>query len=204
MVMVIKFLFKTSEFVLIQQQILNSVLAHQDMRMKVIVYPSAQNNFRAKGFSLIELVITIVVIGIALSALSTSLFSAVGRNADPLWQSKATQLSQAYLDEILSMRYQEDTPLGGGIVGTCNIDGPEEGGGNRSSFDDVDDYNGLVETADFLDADATSNYSGYTISIAVTCAGPTGIDTGDSKLIAVTITSPTNQTMVFSVIRADL
>ena len=172
--------------------------------MKVVVYPNAQNYVRAKGFSLIELVITIVVIGIALTALSTSLFSAVGRNADPLWQSKATQLSQAYLDEILAMRYQEDSPLGGGIVGTCTIGGPEEGGGNRSLFDDVDDYNGLVETADFLDTAVTSNYAGYGISIAVTCSGPTGIDTGDSKLIAVTITSPTNQNMVFSVIRADL
>ncbi|OUS41053.1 hypothetical protein A9R00_02905 [Oleispira antarctica] len=172
--------------------------------MKVAVYPSAQRYSRAKGFSLIELVITIVVIGIALTALSTSLFTAVGRNADPLWQSKATQLSQAYLDEILSMRYQEDTPLGGGIVGTCAIGGPEEGATNRDLFDDVDDYNGLAGTVDFLDATASSNYAGYAISITVTCSGPTGIDTGDSKLIAVTITSPTNQNIVFSVIRADI
>ena len=172
--------------------------------MKVIVYPSAQNYFRAKGFSLIELVITIVVIGIALSALSTSLFSAVGRNADPLWQSKATQLSQAYLDEILSMRYQENSLLGGGIVGTCAIAGPEEGVGNRSLFDDVDDYDGLVETASFLDITTSSNYAGYTVSIAVTCVGPTNVAVNDSKLIAVTITSPTNQSIVFSVLRADI
>lgn len=172
--------------------------------MKVAVYPSAQNYYCAKGFSLIELVITIVVIGIALSALSTSLFTAVGRSADPLWQSKATQLSQAYLDEILSMRYQEDSPLGGGIVGTCFEAGSEAGETSRSLFDDVDDYDGLVETASFLDITTNSNYAGYTVSITVTCVGPTNVAVNDSKLIAVTITSPTNQSIVFSVFRADI
>jgi len=177
--------------------------------MKVLVYPNAKypgsvKYSREKGFSLIELVITIVVLGIALSALTASLFSGVGRNADPLWQSKATQLSQAYLDEILSMRYQDNSPLGGGAVGTCVIAGNEVGETSRSEFNDVDDYDGLIETADFLDDAATSNYAGYTVSIDVTCVGPNNAAAINSKLIALTITSPTNQNIVFSVFRADL
>lgn len=180
--------------------------------MKVLVYPKAHysfkhtkafNNKRAKGFSLIELVITIVIIGIALSALSSSLFSGAGRNADPLVQAKATHLSQAYLDEILAMRYQENSPLGGGRVGTCSEDGPEAGE-TRSSFDDVDDYNGLNESADFLDVSASSNYSGFNIAIAVSCVGPTGASSNSSKLIAITITTPAQQTLAFSAFRADL
>jgi MSHA pilin protein MshD len=173
--------------------------------MKVFVYPNAKypssvKYSREKGFSLIELVITIVVLGIALSALTASLFSGVGRNADPLWQSKATQLSQAYLDEILSMRYQESSPLGGGSIGSCAEEGIEAGETSRSLFDDVDDYDGLSETADFLDTTTASSYAGYTVSIAVTCDD----FSINSKLIAVTITSPANQNLVFSVIRADL
>jgi MSHA pilin protein MshD len=169
----------------------------------------AQMN-KSKGFSLIELVITIVVIGIALTALTSSLFSGVGRNADPLWQAKATQLSQAYLDEILAMRYQEDSPVGGGSVGSCSIDGAETGSGigggesSRSLFDDVDDYHGLSESADFLDTSTSSSYSGYNVSIDVECLGPTNASANNSKLIAITITSPTNQRLVFSVFRADL
>lgn len=178
---------------------LNFVLAHQDMFMKIVAYPSAMRQLSAKGFSLIELIITIVVLGIALSALTSSIFTGVGRNADPLWQSKATQLSQAYLDEILSMRYQEDSPLGGGSVGTCSLAGNEAEETSRSLYDDVDDYNGLSETASFLDSTASSNYSGYTISIEVTCDDVAP----NSKLIALTITSPTNQNLVFSVIRGD-
>ncbi|MFT6114082.1 MAG: MSHA pilin protein MshD [Oleispira sp.] len=168
--------------------------------MKAIAYPSALKIQGSKGFSLIELVISIVVLGIALGALSSSLFLGVGRSADPLWQSKATQLSQAYLDEILSMRYQEDSPLGGGAVGTCSIAGNEAGESSRSLYDDVDDYDGLSEQADFLDTTTPSNYAGYTVNIDVTCDDVAA----NSKLIAVTITSPTNQNLVFSVIRADL
>lgn len=160
---------------------------------------------KSQGFSLIELVITIVIIGIALAALTNSLFSGVGRNADPLWQAKATHLAQAYLDEILAMRYQENSPIGGGAINGCAEEGPEaDEAGNRSLFDDVDDYDGLNESADFLDTAATSTYAGYTVSIAVTCKDHLNANSSISKLIAITITSPTNQNLVFSALRADL
>ena len=181
--------------------------------MKVLVYPKSKYSFKptkalgkkgASGFSLIELVISIVIIGIALSALSSSLFSAVGRNADPLSQAKATHLSQAYLDEILAMRYQEDSPFGGGSIGTCTEDGPEAGETSRNLYDDVDDYNGLTESAKFLDATTTSNYSGYNIVIRVQCVNLINVPPNSSKLITITITTPANQVLVFSAVRADL
>ncbi|MGK0248536.1 MAG: MSHA pilin protein MshD [Oleispira sp.] len=168
--------------------------------MKVTASPNTLNIQGSKGFSLIELVISILVLGIALGALSSSLFQGVGRSSDPLWQSKVTQLSQAYLDEILSMRYQEDSPLGGGSVGTCSIAGIETGESSRSLYDDVDDYNGLSGPAGFLDITSPANYAGYTVNIDVTCYEAAA----NRKLITVTISSPTNQNLVFSVIRADL
>lgn len=160
-------------------------------------------NNKQLGFSLIELVITIVVLGIALTALSSSLFNAVGKNADPLWQTKATQLSQAYLDEILAMKYQEDSPLGGEpAVGPCAITSETD----RSLFDDVDDYHGLTETASFLDQTSglASTYSGYNISIQVTCVDAQGNTSNNSKLIELTITSPTSESLIFSAYRSDL
>lgn len=183
--------------------------------MKVLAYPKARNSVvgnhrrsnayvKNKGFSLIELVITIVVLGIALSALTSSIFTGVGRNADPLWQSKASQLSQAYLDEILSMRFAETSPLGGGAIGTCFVAGNEADEINRSLYDDVDDYHALTETADFLDTTTATSYSGYTVSIEVTCVEQGNPALVDSKLIVLTISSPVNQNLVFSVLRADL
>jgi MSHA pilin protein MshD len=166
--------------------------------------PFTNKTKKARGFSLIELVITIVIISIALTALSSSLFSAVGRNADPMWQAKATHLAQAYLDEIIAMRYAETSPLGGGSIGSCAVDGAEVGESSRSLFDDVDDYDGLTETAGFLDTSASSNYSGYTIVINVECVGPTNVVSTNSKLIVITITVPSMQSLVFSAFRADL
>ena len=166
--------------------------------------PFTNRSKKERGFSLIELVITIVIISIALTALSSSLFTAVGRNADPMWQAKATHLAQAYLDEILAMRYAETSPLGGGSIGSCAVDGAEAGEASRSLFDDVDDYDGLTETADFLDTSTSSNYSGYSIVIAVACVGPTNSASINSKLIVITITVPSQQSLVFSAFRADL
>ena len=185
------------------KEVAHSSALHLNSKMyRLNMYRS--NGFNSKGFSLIELVITIVVLGIALSALSSSLFNGVGRNADPMWQSKATQLSQAYLDEILSMRYQEDSPLGGGAVGGCSISGTDAGESGRSLFDDVDDYNGLTETATFLDGTATSSYSGYSISVVVSCDDHLGASSTNTKLIILTVTTPTNQSLAFAAIRADL
>jgi MSHA pilin protein MshD len=196
---------------------MNSAFAHQDMRMKALVYPDVRASMKNKygrsnmhknnqGFSLIELIITIVVLSIALSALTSSLFKGVGRNADPLWQTKASQLSQAYLDEILSMRFAESSPLGGGSIGSCSIDGTEIGEAGvtgRSLYDDVDDYHDLTETADFLDT-TVSSYSGYTVGIKVSCIEQGNPTLTNSKLIVLTITSPTQQSLKFSVIRSDL
>ena len=185
------------------KEVAHSSALHLNSKMyRLNMYRSKGLN--SKGFSLIELVITIVVLGIALSALSSSLFSGVGRSADPLWQSKATQLSQAYLDEILSMRYQENSPLGGGAVGSCSIAGAETGESSRSLFDDVDDYNGLAETATFLDGSTTSSYSGYSVSITVSCDDHLGVSSKNTKLITLTVTTPTNQSLVFAALRADL
>ena len=95
-----------------------SATAKRMSRRSCLVRGRAQSS----GFSLIELVISMVVIGIALAALSSQLFRGAGHSADSLWQAKASLLAQAYLDEILAMRYQENSPYrrrGGGPL--CDI-----------------------------------------------------------------------------------
>ena len=167
--------------------------------------PAKYNYVRSQvGFSLIELVVTIVVLAIALSAVSTNLFTNVGRSADPLWQTKSALLAQVYLDEALATRYAETSNLGGGTTGVaCAIDGAEAGETNRTLFDDVDDYNGLVQTGSFLDTGVATDYSNYSISIAVTCTNQLGATDDRTKLIQVTVTAPGNNTLVVSAFRGD-
>ena len=153
-----------------------------------------------RGFSLVEVVITIVVIGIALLA-AVSGWSNIARNsADVLWQTKVSYLGQAYLEEILSQRYDENTPLGGGICNPCSsVLGPEADE-VRTTFDDVDDFNGLSEPATGLFLQIVGGapvqaYVGYNVSVTVTYSGQAvlgGPDNELAKQVTVTVTPPAN------------
>lgn len=97
---------------------------------------------RNRGFTLIELVASIVLIGITLTLLFTMIFPAVRQGSIPLVQTRATQFAQAIMDDIISKRYDEQTAVGGGICSPCSASlGADSGETTRGSFDDVDDYN---------------------------------------------------------------
>lgn len=76
---------------------------------------------KQKGITLIELVITIVVLGIALVSLSGMLGGGVRNSADITLQVRATALAQTYLDEILGKRYDEKSNNSG--VPPCRATG---------------------------------------------------------------------------------
>lgn len=132
------------------------------------------------GITLVELIVTIVILGIALVAVSLALSSGLSRSADTLLEIRAVALGQAYLDEILGKRFDERSSNGGvppcrdpaiapGVIRDCTLEANfgSEGleGTDRSRFDDVDDYHGLDEgsgglTPNLLDADGLPR-SGY-------------------------------------------
>jgi MSHA pilin protein MshD len=84
-----------------------------------------------RGATLIELIISIVVIAIAASAVLGVLSSTVGRSADAMVMSQAVAIAEAYLEEITLKSF--DDPDG--------VDGEAA----RPDFDDVNDYHGLVD-----------------------------------------------------------
>ena len=111
---------------------------------------------KQSGITLIELVVTIVILGVALVSLSGVMGGGASRNSDITVQIRATALAQAYLDEILGKRYDENTGNGGippcQATGTgppprqCTAEasfGVEGGESTRARLDDVDDYHGM-------------------------------------------------------------
>lgn len=155
------------------------------------------------GASLIETVITIVILGIALTAVSNGLFLRLQHSSDYLWQVRALQLGQSYLDDALSLAYQEESPAGGGSIGSCSIAGPESGENQRRQFDDVDDYNGLSESGRFLDNSVRTNYSLYQVSIDVRCANASGQTSLSSKLVQIEIVGPAGLRLRLAAVRGD-
>ena len=84
-----------------------------------------------RGLTLIELVIAIVVIGIAVAGVSTLMNLATASSADPVLATQAQALARAYLEEVLARDYTDP-------------DG-SEAGEDRATYDDVDDYHLLVD-----------------------------------------------------------
>jgi MSHA pilin protein MshD len=76
---------------------------------------SVQN--KIAGFTLIELVLTIVILGFSVTML-IPFFSAITHSPDPVLREKAVALGQAMMDEITGKKWDKNTPVGGGPVVT--------------------------------------------------------------------------------------
>ncbi len=158
------------------------------------------------GYSLIELIVTIVVTSIVI-IIFYSIFAPNQKNSvSSVLQTKAAELGQAYLEEISLKRFDENSPAGNAL--RCNqATGPacgpiatEEGAGNRALFDDVDDYHGLDDQPA---QDAFGNnrvgFNGFRVTVSVTYAGGDfGLAAQDLKLITVTVFTPEGNSLVFS------
>jgi MSHA pilin protein MshD len=160
------------------------------------------------GVTLIELVITIVVMGIAMAALISSLSVGIGRSSQPMWEGKALELSQAYLDEILAMTFDGQTPVGGGqVLAAQNPCTFSDDGQSRELYDDVDDYHGVSDAPPVL-IDSTidmSRYANYQVDISVACAGTDlGLDSNDmAKRITVTVSVPSGETRSVAIYKGN-
>jgi MSHA pilin protein MshD len=161
---------------------------------------------RESGVTLVELVITIVIISVAIAGVVGAFSLIVGRSADPLNQSRAVELAQLYMDEIITKKYDDSTPEGGmpkaDGPGLCNL-GPE-GGESRATFDDVDDYHELSNQPPAGADGSLNGYSGFSVSVTISCDGTAlGLDNDDGKRIDLAISAPGGQNFSFSAYRAN-
>ncbi|WP_148861648.1 type IV pilus modification PilV family protein [Marinobacter fonticola] len=158
---------------------------------------------RQSGATLVELVMTIVIISIAVAGVVGAFATIAGRSADPLNQTRAVELAQLYLDEILAKKYDELTPEGGvpPYTGGCNINTDEV---DRADFDDVDDYHNLTDNPPKSPVTNIAGYSGFQVAVSVACAGgEVGLAAANAKRIRVTITTPGGPVFDFSAYRAN-
>lgn len=173
------------------------------------------NQSHAKGYSLIELVVVIVVLSLALTGVTLVISRVVQQSPEALVQTRAMELAQTYLDEIFSKRYDELSGQGGiprcdstdNAAQACtNALGSEEGA-NRLLFDDVDDYDGLNEQppTSIVDGSTLANYDGYAVQVAVTYAGgEVGFaNNRRAKRITISVTTPLGNTIPVSVYRVN-
>lgn len=169
-----------------------------------------------RGFTLIEVIVSIVTVGI-LMALMTSVFAPqVMNGADPLYSMRAAELGQSYLEEILGKRFAENSPLGNslrcgeGTQPVCSPIGIDSGetAGAQNTFDDVDDYSTLTQALNTQPHDQTgsvrSGYENFHVWVTVANAGgDVGLNAGDAKRIDVTIIDPRGVQYIFTAYKTN-
>lgn len=163
---------------------------------------------KQRGVTLVELVISIVIISIAMVALLNAFGVSVSRSADPLWQNKSLKLAQLYLDEILAKAYDHSTPIGGMphvASPSCSGLGPETGE-TRASYNDVDDYNGLIDAPPMSIVGALdASYAAYEVRVSVSCDG-TAVSASaqnHAKRVLVQVIAPNNTQLNFAAYKGN-
>ena len=147
---------------------------------------------RQAGTTLIELVIAIVIVSIAVSAVLMVFSMTVGHSADPMLRHQAVAIAEAYLEEIFLKPF--DDPDGVDFEAS------------RDLYDDVDDYHGLVDVGarDQFDA-ALPGLGNYTVAVTVTASSALpSIAAADLFLVSVTVTHAAQINFTVSAYRANL
>jgi MSHA pilin protein MshD len=168
---------------------------------------------KERGLSLVELLVFIVVVGIAVTGVLSVYSQNARTSADPVVRKQAAAVAESLLDEVLAKPYTYCDPddanaetassaadcatMAETAMGPENLS--ETRYANLTPFDNVNDYNGFSMNPI---ADLSGNgvgLDGYSATIRVQSAGAfNGIPDGETLLVTVTVTGPGNHSVSLS------
>lgn len=136
---------------------------------------------RQLGFTLVEVIIFIVVVGAGLAGILLVSSTVVKSSADPMVRKQAIAIAESLLEEISLKAFQDP----GGVT-TCTLGG----GSNRALWDDVCDYNGYASTGiRDVQGNTIAALSNYNVA-SVTVADSNDLPGLVTRRITVTVTVP--------------
>ncbi len=150
---------------------------------------------RVSGVTLVELVVSIVVLAIAVVGIFSALGTLIGRSADPMIRQQSIAVAQAYLEEIQAMTF--GLP-GGGCPAV-------PGSGGRADFNNICHYHNLSDSgAVDQNGIAIAALTDYTVTVTITASsGLGGLSSADAARIDVTVTGPTNESLLMTGYRTN-
>ncbi|MBB5204602.1 MSHA pilin protein MshD [Inhella inkyongensis] len=116
---------------------------------------------RQRGFTLVEMILAIVILGVGLAGVLMAFQQTARASADPLVNRQLLALAEGLLEEALSKPYK----VGAGTGGTC-----------RANFDDVRDYNGYSAAPCEVGGGAVASLSSYNLAVAVSAQTLSGVN----------------------------
>ncbi|MBI3898104.1 MAG: prepilin-type N-terminal cleavage/methylation domain-containing protein [Gammaproteobacteria bacterium] len=166
------------------------------------------DNIRQRGATLVELIVSIVIISVGVAGILVVMDKTTGASGGPIVQHQAVAVAEAYLEEILAKPFCDPdnavactSPNAPGTAG-CTVCPAAEA--TRDLFDNVCDYNSLPDTL-VRDQNGTqiAGLSSYSVVVAVSSAATLG--TGGTQLtgascqvlsVQVTVTGPDSTNVV--------
>jgi MSHA pilin protein MshD len=151
----------------------------------------SMTNKRQRGFTLIELILFIVIVGVGVAGILSVFTTSIKSSADPLVRKQTIAIAETMLEEILLKEYTK--PAGSTAVAYG------ASGWSRALFDTVDDYNGYLTTGGLKDltdvqggtSSSVDGLSNYNISsVAVSTTTLTGGGAANVKQVVVSVTGP--------------
>jgi MSHA pilin protein MshD len=129
---------------------------------------------RARGMTLMELILAIVVIGVGLAGVLVAFNQAVRGSADPMVRKQMLAIAEEMMDEIALKPY---APAANAAPVACA----------RNTYNDISDYNGYAAAAICdIDGNAIASLAAYGVSVSVTLGAlPNGVA---AKKIVVRVT----------------
>lgn len=170
----------------------------------------SRRNRNQVGFTLIELVIFIVIVGVALAGVLSVFNITTRHSADPILRKQALAIAEALLEEVMLQPFTycdpDDATAATATSATISATGcttkveamgpdvnpngtTESRGSATDPFDNVNDYNGLSTTTNI----AGGGSAIYTANVTVTAAdlGNITAASGDALLVTVAVNSGT-------------
>ena len=163
-----------------------------------------------RGVTLVELIVFIIIVGVAMAGLFAAFDTITKASADPQVRKQVLAIAESLMEEVQLMPFTYCDPddanaataagTGGCAIAANNEDlaiGPEAGETRYSTitrFDNVSDYHGFSMTSGIQDIDnnTISGLGAYTATITITRAGTAlGLATDDAALkISILVTGP--------------
>jgi MSHA pilin protein MshD len=156
---------------------------------------------RSRGFTLVEVILTIVIVAIALASVMSVFVVTTRHSADPMVTQQAQFIAEAYLEEILRQKFFDpDTDIV--CTGTTT-------GESRATYDNVCDYELLADNPPKnAFGGSLTDLSAYSVAVTVSNSGLTlnNINnTGAVRVLRVdvTVTGPNSTSITLSGYRTN-